>query len=274
MANRSLRALAGAVLLLTASTAPATATTGVDFTGTVALDNCSGAVVRTGAAKPTDPALVLSNGHCVKVMAAGEVITDQPSDRTFTLVAPDGRSTLGTLRATTLLYATMTDTDLSFYRLDQTYAQVEAMGGKALTLSPRHPAAHADIRVVSGYWKRLYSCDVDGFVDRLREGKWIWLDSIRYTPECDTIGGTSGSPIVDADSGKVVGVNNTMNEEGKRCTRNNPCEVDAEGAVTVRRGIGYGQQTYTAVPCLGADSELALSAPGCALPRPALIQYR
>ncbi|PRY42336.1 S1 family peptidase [Umezawaea tangerina] len=272
MANRTPGALVGAVLLLTALAAPAAATTGVDFTGTVALDNCSGAVVRTATAEPTDPALVMSNGHCVKVMAPGEVVADQPSDRTFTLVAPDGRSTLGTLRATTLLYATMTDTDLSFYRLDRTYAEVEAMGGRALVLSPRHPAAHADIRVVSGYWKRLYSCEIDGFAFHLREGKWTWLDSIRYTAECDTVGGTSGSPVVDAASGKVVGVNNTMNESGKRCTRDNPCEVDDEGTVTVRRGVGYGQQTYTAVPCLGAGSVLALSAPGCTLPRPAQLQ--
>ncbi|WNV89575.1 serine protease [Umezawaea sp. Da 62-37] len=272
MANRSLGALVGAVLLLTAPTAPATATTGVDFTGTVALDNCSGAVVRTAAANPTAPALVMSNGHCAKSMAAGEVLVDQPSDRTFTLVAPDGRSTLGTLRATRLVYATMTDTDLSLYRLDQNYAQVEAMGGKALELSPRRPAAHAEIRVVSGYWKRLYSCGIDGFAHRLREGKWMWLDSIRYTDLCDTIGGTSGSPIVDASSGKVVGVNNTRNESGKRCTKDNPCEVDESGAVVVRPGAAYGQQTYTAVPCLGADSGLVLSAPGCALPRPGLLQ--
>ena len=258
-------------LLLALSPAPAEAATGVDFTGIVALSGCSGAVVRTAVAKSTDAALVMSNGHCVKLMAAGEVITGQASDKTFTLLDSTGKSTLGTLRAKSVAYATMTTTDVAFYRLDQTYAQVEALGTRALELSPRRPAAGADIRVVSGYWKRLYSCGLDGFAHELREGAWTWRDSIRYTAPCDTIGGTSGSPIIDAATGKVVGVNNTVNENGKRCTQNNPCEVDEAGAVTVRRGIGYGQQTHIAVACIGADSAFTLSAPGCALPKPALI---
>ena len=257
------------VLLLAVFPTPAEAATGVDFTGTVALSGCSGAVVRTPSAKPSDTALVMSNGHCVKLMAAGEVLVGQPSDRAFTLLSPTGGATVGTLRATSIAYATMTGTDVAFYRLDQTYAQVEALGGKALELSPRRAAVGADIRVVSGYWKRMYSCELDGFAHELREGAWTWLDSIRYTAPCDTVGGTSGSPIVDAGSGKVVGINNTVNENGRRCTRNNPCEVDEAGAVTVRRGIGYGQQVHLAVPCIGADSAFTLSAPGCGLPRPA-----
>jgi hypothetical protein len=255
------------VLLLALSPAPAEAATGVDFTGTVALSGCSGAVVRTPSAKPSDAALVMSNGHCVKLMAVGEVVVGRPSDRTFTLLDPTGKATLGTVRATEIAYATMTSTDVAFYRLDQTYAQVEALGGRALELSPKRAAAGADIRVVSGYWKRLYSCQVDGFAHELREGAWTWQDSIRYTAPCDTVGGTSGSPIVDAVSGKVVGVNNTLNENGKRCTQDNPCEVDEAGSVTVRRGIGYGQQVHLAVACIGADSVFALSAPGCGLPR-------
>ncbi len=258
-------------LLLSLSPAPAHAVTGVDFTGTVALSGCSGAVVRTPSAKPSDTALVMSNGHCVKLMAAGEVVVDQPSDRTFTLLDPTGKTILGTLHAKSVAYATMTSTDVAFYRLDQTYAQVEALGGRALELSPQRAAVGADIRVVSGFWKRMYSCSLDGFAHELREGAWTWRDSIRYTAPCDTVGGTSGSPIVDAASGKVVGVNNTTNENGKRCTQNNPCEVDAAGAVTVRRGIGYGQQTHLAVACVGADSAFTLSAPGCGLPRPALV---
>jgi len=267
MIKRLLSVVSGVVLGLGLVVVPAGAVVGVDFTGIVALSGCSGAVVRTPGAKPGDAALVMSNGHCVKLMAAGEVVVDQPSDRTFTLLDSSGKGTLGTLRAVSVAYATMTVTDVSFYRLDQTYAQVEALGGKALELSGRRAGVGADIRVVSGYWKRLYSCKLDGIAHELREGAWKWVDSIRYSAPCDTIGGTSGSPIVDAASGKVVGVNNTVNENGKRCTQNNPCEVDENGAVSVRRGIGYGQQIALAVPCVGADSVFVLSAPGCGLPQ-------
>jgi hypothetical protein len=43
--------------------------------------------------------------------------------------------------------------------------------------------------------------------------------------------GTSGSPIVDVTSGKVVGVNNTSNRAGGACTENNPCAMDRHADV-------------------------------------------
>ncbi|MFI2346714.1 serine protease [Streptomyces sp. NPDC019443] len=283
--------LAGALLvlgLLGASTAPAVAAAGqdaasratatasqvdaraVDFAGTVALSNCSGSVVRMPASEPDDPALVLSNGHCIEsgFPAAGEVIVDQPSSRSFGLLNSAG-SRVATLRASKIAYATMTDTDVSLYQLTSTYQQIQSRYGiKALELGAAHPVQGTAIKVVSGYWKRIYSCNIDGFAYRLKEGEWTWKDSVRYTSSCDTIGGTSGSPVIDNATGKVVAVNNTGNEDGRRCTDNNPCEVDENGTVTVRHGINYAQETYGIVPCVGLDNKIDLGRPGCVLPRP------
>lgn len=268
--------LTGATILVAVGAAPASAQTApavtVDFTAIVALSNCSGSVVRPANAGPNDPAYVLSNGHCVKFMAPGEVIVNQSSTRTFSLLDSTGTRTLGTLRATRLAYATMTDTDISLYRLSQTYAQIEQQyGTRALSLSATHPVRGTDIKVVSGYWRRIYSCRIDDFVYRLREYNWTWKDSIRYVSAstCQTIGGTSGSPIIDVASGRVVGVNNTSNEDGQRCTLNNPCEVDQFGNVTVRPGARYGQQTYQINSCIGTGNTINLTLPGCTLPRPA-----
>ena len=153
----------------------------------------------------------------------------------------------------------MTDTDVSLYRLTSTYAQIESSYGiKALELDAGRPAQGTAITVASGYWKSTYSCDVDGFAYRLKEGDWTWKDSVRYTSACKTIGGTSGSPVIDDATGKVVAVNNTGNEDGEECTDNNPCEVDENGDVTVREGINYAQQTYGIVPCIGSGNKIDL----------------
>ncbi|MYW66424.1 serine protease [Streptomyces sp. SID8379] len=281
------KSLAGALLGMivlgaaAATTAPAAAVDGssvaakprakaVTFAGTVALSNCSGSVVRVPDSQPTDPALVMSNGHCLEsgFPGPGEVVIDQASSRTFSLLNASG-SKVATLRASKVAYGTMTDTDVSLYQLTSTYAQIEnSYGIKALELSADHPTQGTAISVVSGYWKKTYNCSIDGFAYRLKEGEWTWKDSVRYTSACETIGGTSGSPVLDQATGKVVAVNNTGNENGEECTDNNPCEVDESGNVTVREGINYAQQTYGIVPCVVTGNKIDLSAPGCELPKP------
>ncbi|RLU80845.1 hypothetical protein CTZ27_34075 [Streptomyces griseocarneus] len=243
----------------------------VDFAGTVALSNCSGSLIKLPNSGDNDPALVMSNGHCLEtgMPTPGQVITDQPSSRTFTLLKSDA-SSAGTLRATKVAYSTMTDTDVTLYELDQTYAQIKQRYRiDALNLSSDHPTTGTPIKVVSGYWKKIYSCNVDGFVHELHEADWVWKDSLRYTPSCNTIGGTSGSPVIDANTGKVVAINNTGNENGEQCTMNNPCEVDENGQVTVRQGINYAEETYGIGKCFAPGNKLDLGLPGCTLPQPA-----
>ncbi|MEU8341493.1 Trypsin-like peptidase domain-containing protein [Actinomadura meyerae] len=242
----------------------------VDFTGTVALGNCSGSLVRGPRSRDTDHALVLTNGHCLEsgMPRAGEVIAGRPSSRTFQLLDRTGGADLGTLTATRLEYATMTDTDVAVYRLDTTYGAIRSRYGvSAPRLATSGPRDGTEIRVVSGYWRKIYACAVDATVHRLREAGWTWRDSIRYTSGCRPIHGTSGSPIISVRTGQVVGVNNTANDDGERCTLDNPCEVARDGRITVRHGTGYGQQTSGLARCLGAGNRVVLGGT-CTLPRP------
>ncbi|WP_131741791.1 S1 family peptidase [Actinomadura roseirufa] len=242
----------------------------VDFTGIIALDNCSGSLVRGPKSADTDNALVLTNGHCLEsgMPGAGRVIVDQPSRRTFGLLNAMGQQ-VATLRATQVEYATMTDTDVTLYRLNTTYAEIQRRYTiPALRLSASRPQDGTEIRIASGYWKKIYSCKTDATVYRLREDVWTWKDSIRYNTGCETIHGTSGSPVIDYHGHEVVAVNNTGNDDGGRCTLNNPCEVDPAGNVTVRRGASYAQQTYILARCLGKGNDVVLDA-SCELPKPA-----
>ena len=259
---------AGAAPAVAAPAAPALKA--VDFAGTVSLSNCSGSVIRFPNSADSDPALVMTNGHCLETgfPAPGEVITNQSSSRTFGLLNSSATK-VGTLRASKVVYSTMTDTDVTIYQLTTTYASIRSTYGiSPLTVQDTHPTAGTAITVVSGYWKKTYACNIDGFVYRLKEGDWTWKDSVRYTSACQTIGGTSGSPVIDNATGKVVAVNNTGNEDGERCTENNPCEVDANGNVTVRQGINYAEETFQIPACFTTGNKLNLNAVGCVLPKP------
>ena len=92
------------------------------------------------------------------------------------------------------------------------------------------------------------------------------FDSVRYSrPGCETIGGTSGSPVVLAGTRTVVAVNNTGNDDGDRCTMNNPCEIDEHGQVTAEQGYSYAQQTSWIYTCLDSTGNLNLNQAGCKL---------
>ncbi|HEV7648504.1 MAG TPA: serine protease [Actinophytocola sp.] len=270
--------VAGATVLI-ASSAQAAQTTvqpaqpvqSVTLASTIALSNCSASLVRFPNSAGTDQAMMLTNGHCYEggFLPAGEVLVNEPSTRSGTLLDASGNSA-GTVGADLVLYATMTGTDVTLYRLTDTYDAISSStGATALTIAAGHPADGSAIGIPSGYWQQVWNCQVNGFVSTLREDEWTWHDSIRYDTACDTIHGTSGSPVVDEASGQIVGINNTGNDDGQSCTLNNPCEVDENGNVTVHQGQSYGEETYWFNTCLDASNALDLNTPGCLLTAPA-----
>ena len=245
----------------------------VGLASTIALSNCSGSLARYPTSLDTDRAMMLTNGHCYEggFLAAGQVLVNRASSRTGKLLNANG-TTAANVRADLVLYATMTGTDVTLYRLTQTFAQLRSKTGlSALTIASTHPVDGHAISIPSSYWKTTYSCSINGFVGTLREDQWTWHDSIRYlypNSTCQTIGGTSGSPIIDNSSLQIVGINNTSNEQGQACTLDNPCEVNADGSLTYRQGQNYGQETYWFNTCLTSTNAIDLNKTGCLLTKP------
>ncbi|HZX04842.1 serine protease [Kribbella sp.] len=269
---RTLLAAAAVATTTLLGTSAAQAAPGADFTGIAALSNCSASLVRYAESVDTDKALVLTNGHCYEggFLQPGQVLVNKASTRSITLLNPDS-SRAGTVRADKILFGTMTKTDLIVYEVNETYASIKSrLNVTPLTLAKQAPADGAGMAVVSGYWKRIYTCSVQATIPQLREGDWTWQNSIKYhQPGCETIGGTSGSPVVSTTTGEMIGINNTGNEDGERCTVNNPCEVDGGGNVTVEKGAAYGEQTWWLYTCLTANRTIDLNKSGCELPKPA-----
>lgn len=241
-----------------------------DFEGIVKLSNCSGSLVMFSGMPFTAKAVVMTNGHCIQkpggYLNPGEVWINRPIVRDMKLF--DKSMKLFPIKTTKILYATMTNTDVAFYELDKSYAEImTATKVRPFFLDSFRPSIAQPIEIISGYWDRGYSCEIDNFVFKIKEGQWTWNDSIRYTAGCDTIGGTSGSPLIAKGEKRVIGINNTSNESGEQCTLNNPCEVSANGDVNYQQGVRYGQQTFNVYTCLTPDFQFDLTRSTCDLPK-------
>lgn len=241
-----------------------------DFEGIVKLSNCSGSLVQFEGQSDDAKALVLTNGHCVPkgifggFLKPGEVLANKSVRRSMKVFSDE--ETLHNISATRIVYATMTGTDMALYELSESFSEIfNRIGVRPFTLSSARPVESTPIVIVSGYWERGYSCAIDSFIFKLLEDDWTFEDSIRYTAGCDTIGGTSGSPIIEAGTREVIAVNNTANESGRRCAMNNPCEVNQAGDVFVQKGLRYGQQTYNIYNCLTSGFQVDLNKVGCDL---------
>ena len=83
-----------------------------DFNGIVALNNCSGSLIRFAQSEPQDMGIIMTNGHCISGMVPpGEIRYRQSSSRSFRLLNSGG-GRAGTVYADQLIYATMTNTDV------------------------------------------------------------------------------------------------------------------------------------------------------------------
>lgn len=210
---------------------------------------CSASVVRTDHTRLDDPALLLTNGHCVPERPApGQTLKDVAMKLPVTIGDRQGylQAKAETNR---LVSATMSGTDTAIFQLDQTYAQLKAKGVKIFKLAgrPAKPGERVDI-ISSGNGNR-FSCRIEAVVPHLREEGYTQDNAYRYDPECTPSHGGSGSPIVLKDGVTVVGVHSTGNDSGEQCTANNPCEVAADGTVTVHQGARYGQQVKHLAAC-------------------------
>jgi V8-like Glu-specific endopeptidase len=244
-----------------------------DFEGIIKLNNCSGSLIRFAGQPMTSKAIVLTNGHCYSkgvlggMLQPNEVIYNKAQSRDMKIF--NKAMKMFPVKATRVLYATMTNTDIALYELSDSYETILSKYKiESFTLDSVRPFEGTNIDIVSGYWERGYSCAIDSFIFNLKEGDWMFTDSIRYTDGCATVGGTSGSPIVSRGTRSVIAINNTANESGKRCAVNNPCEITEDGKVTALKDKKYGQQTYNIYSCLRPDFNIDLSIAGCTLPKP------
>lgn len=239
----------------------------------IELDACSASLVRFDTSQLSDTALMLTNGHCMRggypFPDPNEVALDERASLKGRILNAEGRAVMNVV-GENIVYGTMARSDMALLELNVTFQQVkDETGFDAYTLSRKGPQPGDALTVNSGYWHELYRCPMISEVYRLKEGDYTWHDVIRYRDRCGIKGGTSGSPVLDDNTGLVMGVNNTQTGNGRPCSLFNPCEIDENGKQTTTPGANYGTQTWWVYTCLTDARAIDLTIPGCKLAKPA-----
>ena len=273
-------AVFGAAVLGLASLSPAQAAPSQmeTFDGIVRINNCSAALVKLPGAKNTDPAVLLTNGHCVRTtnIMPGEVVVDQDATRLNTHVreadffkGSQPRSIATSAKITKVLYGTTTGTDLALMEVNKSYLTLSLSGVKPRTLAEANAAIGTPLSIPSGLYLSNSFCEVEAIVPTLHGGNgYVWNNSRRYAPGCTTRAGTSGAPMLDRTSGQIVGINNAGFDTIDDCTVDNPCgEQKEDGSIVPILDAKYGQETAQILGCV-SGGKFSLKTPGCTLPKP------
>ncbi len=242
----------------------------VDFEGIVKLSGCSGSIIRFKGAPKTNKAIVMTNGHCLPVTSPKQVIVNKPTKLGASVGFFDGKAALHRLPLSKVIYATMKDTDVTFYEGTLSYAEIEdQFKTEAFTLDDSIVRLGTAITIVSGYWETSTSCEAEAIAPVLREDAYTWRNSIRYSSKCMTKGGFSGSPVIEVNTRTIVGIHNTGNNGKLDCSDMNPCEQDESGTVIFdvpnRR---YAQQVHQFYDCLNDKYEIDITVDGCSVAKP------
>jgi hypothetical protein len=235
---------------------------------------CSGILVAPGdgAAPPTAPAYLLTNGHCIDLLPATAVRRDLDGGGTVDFGWP-GSPVARTVPIRGVPWASMKGTDLAIMELDTTLANLVADGISpvriaALPAEPGTPVVVVGGPAPAGGGPRqllLATCTLGPRHDLL-ERDWSWFGF----PSNGCAGirpGSSGSPVIDAATGELVGLVNTgtAGSDGlSDCAMDRPCEVTAAGGRSVRDAV-YGPAVDGLGGCFDAGWVFSGPGPGCPL---------
>ena len=217
-----------------------------------------------------DKAVVVTNGHCTDGnLVARMAMVNVPTKKVFSIYNVTGSKV--NVTATRLLYATLMDTDIALYELKETNAELQAKGLTAFPFYSGEAPVGSSVRVTSGYWKETQVCKIERRVHRLLEGfgsdisdPSVATNSFALSKDCNIRGGYSGTPVIDIATNTIIAMAFTGAEGNSACAERNPCEIDANGVQTYRKGVSYASRVDQLADCI-LDGEFKLSLPACSL---------
>nr|WP_314576177.1 trypsin-like peptidase domain-containing protein [uncultured Pseudomonas sp.] len=226
---------------------------------------------RRGPAQASGPAYILTSGHCVNRnplnFSTDQALTGYVEFDYF----------LGNLQNTRryavkkTVSATMRGNDLALIELDTSLQSLLNVGIQPLAISTDTPTEGMNLMVVgvpSGHGDspglRLALCTHEAREDLVED---VYVLRGFHKHRCAGVGpGSSGSPVLDRLTNRIVGVLSTSTKNGKaenRCQENAPCEID-NGHPAWAPGVQYSSPANALMSCFNQgvfnalDSECAL----------------
>ncbi|RYZ97182.1 MAG: serine protease [Proteobacteria bacterium] len=267
-----LATLTGILAALPAFSAP-----GFPFVSVSSGISCSGVLAKAPGAKTSDPALILTNGHCLdfRPVHGGNDHLPAPGVRYHNLrqenllqgigISVQAYSGRESLSPSQVVFASMDEADVAIIELNETYAAVaERLRIEPIPLSFALPIPGTKISVMAGYYNRIISCPL-GEAVRTQEGPYRWPHSVRLGTTCEIYPGVSGSPVISDATGEAFALANThYSASDTLCSIHNPCEM-GEGGHPRAGAIeqAYAFQFAPLALCFTAEGRPDFSAPRC-----------
>lgn len=257
------RLAVGLSLLISASAFADGNASGINLSAVAAFDHghCVATAIDLGG-DDSAPAYILTNGHCWAYMVTRDSAHNLPDKRSV-----DFKNK--TFAIEELEYATQQGSDLSIFRLKATMRDLRLAGVRPATIAPEGGVVGEKIMRAQNP-QEVYTCEIEGIVPHLREGthhgdrSWNYKDVYRH--HCRSAPGSSGSPLISLESGKIIGIHSTGRPEKKDCSFDNPCEInDEDGSKQAIPGMNYGVRVQAVLTCVTPQGVFDLKTQGCQL---------
>jgi hypothetical protein len=236
---------------------------------------CTGVLVETAAEDrwASAPAYLLTNGHCAIFQGANEVNLDQPGRGAAVFnYFVDAQGAQVRVAVKRVAYSTMKGIDLAVLELDSTLNEMAGRGVRPLKLG--EAAVGETVRnvgaPVSGIpsgeqFLRLSECRLEAEVELIEH---VWRTRRAWRNFCsDVLGGSSGSPLIRASNGDVVGLIFTTTSYSPvwaDCALNRPCEWTGAGH-TAYEYANYAVPLDGLRSCFEAGGQFNVTRPECPL---------
>lgn len=233
------------------------------WNGVGTLDNsCSASLIDLGG-NENSQALIATNGHCLKDNRL-------PEQFILGLFFDAAEKDQVSIAIDSVVFSTMKNSDVAVLKLKATVAELKKQGFHFYQLA-KSPTEKTPVTSVGIPQKNIVSssrrlvigqCAINKAVT-IKEDLWQWQS---LQTGCSNTPGMSGSPLFDKESGKIIGLLNTMPDENSSsadCGLDKPCQLQNDGSYKVFPMVTYAQKTDLILQCVTASGALNAQIPDC-----------